>query len=69
VHQARRLIAFDAEQAQRRVEQIATAQRAAHVPKPAFERVRWLIPYAVLVLALGASGFVFGTLMRLLYVE
>lgn len=69
LRQARRLIAFDTEQAQRRVEQIVTAQRAAHVPKPAFGRLRRLIPYAALVLALCAGGFVLGVLTRLLHVE
>jgi hypothetical protein len=67
LRQARRLIAFDTEQAQRRVEQIATARHAVHVSKPAFGPVRRLIPYAALVLALCAGGFVLGALIPLLH--
>ena len=67
LRQARRLIAFDAEQAQRRIQQMAVARQPAPVPKPAFGRARRLLPYAVLVLALFAGGFVLGVLIPLLH--
>jgi hypothetical protein len=67
LNESRRLIAFDAEQVQRRLEQAAAAWRAEHAAKPAFSRARRLIPYAVLFLGLCAGAFVLGALITVLH--
>jgi len=67
LREARRLIAFDVEQAHRRIEKAAATQQPAPVATTAFSRVRQLIPYAVLTLALCAGGFVLGALVPLLH--